>query len=184
MPRPSQLPAPRQALRRRVRLTARHLIPIRPLLLPLTVFAILLAPLHNVARAAEPPDNIAEALNTAAQYCRDSDGQPNTEAVLSTEDINKDGGEDWIADYSKLKCEGSVNPMCGSGGCALEIYFWDGAASWDLVFEDLVRKFSFGKKAGKPLMTVITSGDPCNKPSAETCTYKYLLESDTVVPVE
>ena len=160
------------------------MIPIRPLLLPLTILAILLAPLGDAARGAEPPDNIAEALNTAAQYCRDSGGQPNTEAVLSTEDINKDGGEDWIGDYSKLKCEGSVNPMCGSGGCALEIYFWDGAASWDLVFEDLVRKFSFGKKSGKPLMTVITSGDPCNKPSAETCTYRYLMESDTVVPLE
>ena len=145
---------------------------------------MLLVPLHGVARAAEPPDNIAEALNTAAQYCRDSGGQPNTEAMLTTEDINKDGGEDWIVDYSKLKCEGSVNPMCGAGGCSLEIYFWDGAASWDLVFEDLVRKFTFGKKSGKPLMTVITSGDPCNKPSADTCTYRYLLESDTVVPLE
>ena len=44
------------------------------------------------------------------------DGQPNTDAVLTVEDLNGDGGEDWIADYSKLKCEGGVNPLCGSGG--------------------------------------------------------------------
>ena len=56
------------------------------------------------------------------------DGQPNTDAVLTVEDLNGDGGEDWIADYSKLKCEGGVNPLCGSGGCSLAAF--DGATSW------------------------------------------------------
>src|SRR5262249_41491303 len=65
------------------------------------------------AGAAEPPYNVAGAVAQAAQACKDMDGQPNTDAVLTVEDLNGDGGEDWIADYSKLKCEGGVNPLCG-----------------------------------------------------------------------
>jgi hypothetical protein len=59
------------------------------------------------AATTEPPDNIAEALAEAARACKDMDGTPNTDAVLKMEDINGDGGEDWIADYSKMKCEGA-----------------------------------------------------------------------------
>jgi hypothetical protein len=135
-------------------------------------------------RAAEPPDNVAAAVAQAAQACKDMDGQPNTDAVLTVEDLNGDGSEDWIADYSKLKCEGGVNPLCGNGGCSIQIYFWDGAAGWDLVFEDLVQSYKFGKSGGKRLMYVTTPGDPCNKPTNETCNYTYRLEKDAIVPIE
>ena len=134
--------------------------------------------------AAEPPDNVAAAVAQAAQACKDMDGQPNTDAVLTVEDLNGDGGEDWIADYGKLKCEGGVNPLCGTGGCSIQIYFWDGATAWELVFEDLVKSYKFGKSGGKRMMYVTTSGDPCNKPSNETCSYTYRLEKDAVVPLE
>lgn len=156
----------------------------RPLL-PFAVLAVLVSlGAHDASRAAEPPDNIAEALKEAAQHCKDFGGTPNIEAMLTVEDLNRDGGEDWLVDYGKMKCEGADNPMCSIGGCTLQLYFWDGAASWDLVFEDLVQKYAFGNKKGKPMLTVTTSGDPCNKPSAETCTYVYRLESDEIVPVE
>jgi hypothetical protein len=135
-------------------------------------------------RAAEPPDNVAAAVAQAAQACRNMDGQPNTDAVLTVEDLNGDGGEDWIADYSKLKCEGGVNPLCGNGGCSIQIYFWDGATCWDLVFEDLVESYKLGKSSGKRILYVTTPGDPCNKPTNETCNYTYRLEKDAVVPVE
>ena len=77
----------------------------------------------RAAHAAEPPDNVAEAIAQAAQACKDMDGTPNTEAVLRVEDLNGDGGEDWLADYAKLKCDGGVNPLCGSGGCTLAALF-------------------------------------------------------------
>ena len=112
------------------------------------------------------------------------DGQPNTDAVLTVEDLNGDGGEDWIADYSKLKCEGGVNPLCGSRGCSLQIYFWDGATGWDLVFEDLMQSYKLGKSGGKHFLYVTTPGDPCNKPTNETCNYTYRLDKDAVVPVK
>ena len=136
------------------------------------------------ARAAEPPDNVSEAIDNAERACRDSNGTPNADAVLKVDDLNGDGGEDWIADYAKLKCEGGINPLCGTAGCTLQIYFWDGGAAWDVVFEDLVQSYKFGKSGGKPMLYVTTSGVPCNKPVAETCKYTYRLEKDAVVPVE
>jgi hypothetical protein len=136
------------------------------------------------AGAAEPPYNVAAAVAQAAQACKDMDGQPNTDAVLTVEDLNGDGGEDWIADYSKLKCEGGVNPLCGSGGCSLQIYFWDGATGWELVFEDLVQSYKLGKNGGNRFLYVTTPGDPCNKPTNETCNYTYRLDKDAVVPVK
>lgn len=138
----------------------------------------------GAAHAAEPPENVAEAVAQAAQGCRNMNGVPDTGAVLSVEDVNGDGGEDWIADYAKLKCEGGINPLCGSAGCTLQLYFWDGATAWDLVFEDLVQSYKFGKSGGKRMLYVTTSGVPCNKPVAETCAWTYRIEKDGVVPVE
>jgi hypothetical protein len=136
------------------------------------------------ARAAEPPDNVAEAVAEAARACKDMNGTPNTDAVLKVEDLNGDGGEDWIADYAKLTCEGGINPLCGTAGCTLQIYFWDGEFAWDVVFEDLVQSYKFGKSGGQRMLYVTTSGLPCNKPAAQTCKYTYRLEKDRVVPVE
>jgi hypothetical protein len=142
--------------------------------------SLALAPVH----AAEPPDNVAAAIVEAAQACKNLDGTPNTDAVLSVEDLNGDGGEDWLADYAKLKCVGGINPLCGNGGCTLQIYLWDGETAWDVVFEDLVQSYKFGKSGGQRMLYVTTSGLPCNKPVAETCKYTYRLEKDAVVPVK
>ena len=73
----------------------------------------------NPAAAAEPPDNVAAAVAEAAQACKDANGTPNTDAILHVDDLNGDGGEDWIADYAKLKCEGGINPLCGTAGLSL-----------------------------------------------------------------
>jgi hypothetical protein len=135
------------------------------------------------ALAAEPPDNVAEAISDAERACRDTNGTPNAEAVLKVDDLNADGGEDWLADYAKLKCEGGINPLCGTAGCTLQIYFWDGDTAWDLVFEDLVQSSKFGNSGGKRMLYVTTSGVPCNKPVSQTCKYTYRLDKDAVVPV-
>jgi len=159
--------------------------PLVPIFLRVAAPAVLaLSVMFAPARAAEPPDNVSEAIDNAERACKASNGTPNGEAVLKVDDLNGDGGEDWIADYAKLKCEGGINPLCGTAGCTLQIYFWDGGAAWDVVFEDLVQSYTFGKSGGKPMLYVTTSGVPCNKPVAETCKYTYRLEKDAVVPVE
>ena len=136
------------------------------------------------ARAAEPPDKIAEVIADAAQACRAVNGKPDTGAILRTDDLNGDGGKDWIADFALLKCDGGANPVCGNAGCTLQLYFWDGDDTWDLVFEDFVQSYKFSTSGGTRTMHVTTSGLPCNKPAAETCTYTYRLEKDAVVPVQ
>jgi hypothetical protein len=136
------------------------------------------------ANAAVPPDNVQAALAEAAQACTQLTGTPNTEAVLTVDDLNGDGGEDWIVDFRGMKCEGATNPLCGNGGCTLQIYFWDGDVAWDIVFEDIVKSYKFSKSGGKRLLHVTTPGLPCNKPAEQTCTYTYKLEKDAVVPVE
>ena len=68
------------------------------------------------SHAAEPPDNVAQAVTDAAQACKDMGGTPNTDKVLSVSDLNGDGGEDWIADFGKLQCKGDLNPLCGKAG--------------------------------------------------------------------
>jgi hypothetical protein len=146
----------------------------------LLAFAFALSP----AQAAEPPDNVAGAVAEAARACTVMNGTPNTDAVLRVEDLNGDGGEDWLADYGKLKCDGGINPLCSNAGCTIQIYFWDGEATWDVVFEDLVKSYEFGKSGGKRMLYVTTSGIPCNKPAAETCKYTYRLEKDALVPVQ
>jgi hypothetical protein len=146
----------------------------------LLALSVMLAP----ARAAEPPDNVSEAIAEAERACKDTNCPPNADAVLKVEDLNRDGGEDWLADYAKFKCEGGINPLCGTAGCTLQIYFWDGETAWDVVFEDLVQSYKFGESGGKRMLYVTTSGVPCNKPVAETCKYTYRLEKDAVVPVE
>lgn len=138
----------------------------------------------GAARGAEPPDNVAQAIADASQSCKDEAGKPNADAVLRVQDLNGDGGEDWIADYKKFKCDGAPNPLCTASGCTLQIYFWDGETAWDLVYEDLVQSYKFDKSGGKPMMYVTTAGDPCNKPTADHCTYTYRLDKDAVTPVK
>lgn len=152
--------------------------------LRLALFAALCLASAARAFAAEPPENVAGAIKEAAQACVQLGGKPNTDAILKVDDLNGDGGEDWIADYSKLKCEGKPNPLCGDGGCTLQIYFWDGESGWDVVFEDLVESYKLGKADGKPMLYVTTPGTPCNKPTTETCKYAYRLEKDAVTPVK
>ena len=146
-------------------------------------FALGLAPAR-----AEPdntaPEDIAEIIAEAAQVCRASGGKPETTAILRGDDLNGDGSADWIADFSKLKCEGAGNPACNENGCTLQLYFWNGDGGWDLVFEDFVKGYKFSSSGDTRTMHVTTSGVPCNKPAEETCSYNYRLGKDAVTPVQ
>ena len=135
-------------------------------------------------RAAEPPDNVTAALAEAAQACKGLGGKRNTDAVLRVEDLNGDGGEDWIVDYAKLKCEGAVDPLCDSDGCTLQIFLWDGATAWNLAYEETVRSFKLTKNGGKRVLKVKLAGSACDRPSAQSCTHIYRLEPTAIVPAE
>lgn len=136
------------------------------------------------ARAEAAPEDIAEIIAEAAQVCRASGGKADTAAILRSDDLNGDGSADWIADFAKLQCDGAPNPACNDAGCMLQLYYWNGDAGWDLVFEDFVRSYKFSSSGETRTMHVTTSGIPCNKPIEDTCTYTYRLEKEAVVPVQ
>jgi hypothetical protein len=137
----------------------------------------------TVAYAEDPPEEIAETIAEAAEVCRAQGGKPETTEALRGDDLNADGGSDWIADYAKIKCEGGANPACNPNGCMLQLYFWNGDG-WDKVFEDFVKGYKFSSSGKTRTMHVTTAGTPCNKPAEETCSYNYRLEEDAVSPVQ
>jgi hypothetical protein len=145
-------------------------------LAPLLVACGLVAAAH----AARAPDNVEAEVAGAVQSCKDLDGTPNADAVLSTKDVNGDGGEDWIADYSKLGCKGGINQMCDDDGCVLQIFLWNGAAAWNLAFDEPVKSHKFVKRGSKRLLMVVRTGSVCNKPSSVTCRLTYRLYEDSI----
>ena len=116
------------------------------------------------------------------QSCKDLEGTPNADAVLKVEDVNGDGGEDWIADYSKLKCDGGINQMCEDDGCTLQIFLWNGAAAWNLAFDETVKSYKFVKRGSKRLLQVVMAGSACDKPANVTCRLTYRLYEDDIEP--
>lgn len=134
------------------------------------------------AWAAEAPDNVMAEVAEAAKTCRELGGRPNTEAMLRVDDLNGDGGEDWIVDYTKLDCAGETNPFCGSGGCSLSIYFWSGGSTWKQVFDDTVRGYRFRSAGGRRLMEIHYGGGMCGKANAADCLKVFVLQRDRIVP--
>ncbi len=132
--------------------------------------------------AEAPPEEIAETIAEAAKICRSKGGTPETAAVLRGDDLSGDGRADWIADFSKLKCDKATNPACNPSGCLLQLYYRDGE-DWDKVFEDFVKSYKFSSSGTTRTMHVITSGIPCNKPPEDRCSYNYRLDKEAVTPV-
>jgi hypothetical protein len=91
---------------------------------------------------------IEAEIADAVQSCKNQEGTPNADAVLSVNDVNGDGGEDWIVDYAKFSCKDGINEMCDDDGCTLRIYLWNGAAAWNLAFDETVKSYKFAKHGG------------------------------------
>lgn len=143
-------------------------------LIALGIAALLSAPVH----AAMEPDNVATEVTLAADDCKASGGTPNTDAMLTVDDFNGDGAEDWLVDFSRLDCAGAINPYCGSGGCSLEIFFWEKDDTWTLVFDELVHSYAINGKR----LDAEMGGSACGKPNFETCKQSYSFTKDGVVP--
>jgi len=134
----------------------------------------------GAAYAAEAPDNVAAEIADAVQSCKNQDGTANGDAALSVNDVNGDGGEDWIVDYAKFICKGGINEMCGDDGCTLRIYLWNGDAAWNLAFDETVKSYKFAKHGGRHVLQVVTAGSACDKPSNETCHLTYRLNKNSI----
>jgi hypothetical protein len=137
--------------------------------------AVLALVASNPSYAAMEPDNVAAVVSRAAAECRSMGGQPNTDAVLTVDDLNGDGGEDWIVDFSKFGCAGSANPFCGSGGCSLQIFLWSSGSTWRSVFDDVVQQYRLMRVQGRRGIEISSRGGACGKSSAQTCRKTYIF---------
>lgn len=131
------------------------------------------------AFAAEEPEIVAKAIKDAEQSCTEMGGKPNTEAMLSVDDINGDSGEDWVVDYSKMTCEGTTNPFCGSGGCSLSIYLWKRDSTWRLAYDDMVQSFEINKTDKSRTLVTQSSPDACDKADG-ACEEKFRITKDSI----
>jgi hypothetical protein len=145
------------------------------MLLALSVIAAFSIVASSSCYAAMEPDNVAAVVNQAAAECRKAGGRPNTEAMLTVDDLNGDGGEDWIIDFSKLRCAGSPNPFCGSGGCSLQIFLWSSGSTWRSVFDELVQQYRLTRIQGRRGIELTLRGKACGRTSAQTCRKRYIF---------
>jgi hypothetical protein len=128
------------------------------------------------AAAADFPDVVRKAVDSAANECRESGGKPGTNAMATVADLDGNGGEDWILDYAKMQCSGIVPPFCGSGGCTLQIFLWQSGSEWELVFDQNVQAWSRAKIGGKPGLKVSLHGSACNRVGFKSCNKTYVFE--------
>lgn len=127
----------------------------------------------GTAQAAMAPDNVAAELQAAAKECRESGGRPNTDAMLKALDFTGKGGPDWIVDFAKLRCEGALNPFCGSGGCGLELFVYTSGSNWEKAFDENVLSYRIVKVNRKPALRFVTGGAACGRVNAKSCSYIY-----------
>jgi len=152
----------------------------------LMLAAILMALLPTgIARSAQEPDVVAKEVRDAEEQCRADGGRPlKRPNFMRVEDLNGDGGEDWVLDFSKFECAGTLppQPFCGSGGCSLSIYLWAGGSTWQKALDETVQTFRFVKQNGRPALRVELGGSACGKVNARSCPQTFVFEGAKLVP--
>ena len=137
------------------------------------------------AWAAEQPDAVRKVIQEAERQCRSDGGRPHQgPKFLRVEDLNRDGGEDWILDYAHFECRGAISPqpLCGSGGCSLTIFVWSGGSTWKRAFDDLVQAHQFVLVNGRRVLQADFAGAACGKANVETCRKLYRFYGSDLVP--
>jgi len=139
------------------------------------------------AAAADMPAEVVHAVGEAEQYCRGEGGTPRQDAGFSRVlDLNGDGGEDWILDFSKFHCVGSIppEPYCGSGGCSLIIFVWKEGSAWAQAFDGVAQKYRLLKSKPGFRLEVFVAGNICGRIDAQSCREVYGFRGSDLVPVD
>jgi len=136
------------------------------------------------ARAADMGPQVRREVQTAENYCKEHGGKPRTDAGFARVlDLNADGAEDWILDFSKFHCDRSVppEPYCGSGGCSLTIFLWKQGEEWTKAFDDTVQQHRLVKRGSKFELELTLAGNMCGKSNAHSCRESYEFVDDRLV---
>jgi hypothetical protein len=139
--------------------------------------------LTTASLAADYPDVVKAAIEDARKQCVEVEGKPGAgDAMVSVADLDGNGREDWVLDFGKLECDGAATLFCGTGGCTLQIYLWQGGSEWKLAFDDNVRAWKRIKVGGKPGLLFHLHGSACNRVGYYDCRQTFVFDKGTLRP--
>jgi hypothetical protein len=150
----------------------------------LAAFLVAILPMR-AGWAAEEPDVVKKEVADVEQDCRNDGGTPHRGPnFLRVQDLNGDGGEDWVIDYKRFECRGSSSPqpMCGSGGCSLSVYMWSGGSTWTQALDTTVQAYRWIAANGRPALQLDMGGSACGKANYQTCREVYVFQGTKLVP--
>ena len=88
---------------------------------------------------------------------------------VTIKDINGDGVQDYVLDYSKFQC-GNDSPLyCGTAGCLTTVFASLPDRSYVKVLDENVRGIEFRKIKGRAAMILDLHGSACGRAGAARC---------------
>jgi hypothetical protein len=112
---------------------------------------------------AEVQSEIDEAIKSCNEKVKFEKG------FMTRRDINSDGIEDFILDYSHLLCGEMSGYYCGSAGCLTQVFVSLSAGKFAKVLDENVRGIKFTTLHGRPAMLLGLHGSACDRIGAAPC---------------
>jgi hypothetical protein len=124
-----------------------------------------------------PPAEVQAHVNDARKECAGIEGgelrvDPQAYQKL---DLTGDGRDDYLLDYSFIKCSTAEGYFSGTGGSPLVIFVAKRDDSYVKVFEGPVRSYTIAKGRGPRTITFDLHGGFCGKHGAEACPKKHRI---------
>lgn len=114
----------------------------------------------------------AVQAEVGAQLCQ-GDGPPTFEpGFVTRRNILGNGNVDIVLNYTHVACKGFGFGLayCGSGGCQTQVFVKVSSGSeYTKVFDESVKRITFGRAHGMPAISIIVSGIACEKDNATPC---------------
>ena len=111
------------------------------------------------------PAAVAARLEEIGAICREVDGKPMLEQVLTRTDLNSDGQLDFVVDVGKAGCDGAAS-IYGDREKEVVVYVGDGTGDATEAFRGMAYGATLEDTAKSPRLWLTVAGRDCGKPSA------------------
>jgi len=101
---------------------------------------------------------------------------------VTIKDINGDGVDDYILDYSNFECGGNSLLYCGSAGCLTQVFASLPNGTYVKVLDENVRNIKFAKIKGRSAMILDLHGSACGRAGAAACVITLFWNGQTFSP--
>ena len=128
---------------------------------------VMLLALPAYAQQAALPNEVNAAIEEAKKDCNETVRlRP---GFMASKDVNGDGKPDYILDYGKFECGGTITAYCGSAGCLTQVFASLPDGTYAKAWDENVRAIRFATVKGKPAMIVDLHGSACGKTGYLPC---------------